>query len=313
MRAFLARYLLASPVMLAMLGMLVVHQGASAQSTPASLPTPPLDWRSKCNLAEVTKNIEYPAKAFAAGVTSGQVRIHASIRADGSIAVVYLDATNPLFDEPALHAASALKCDLSAGVAFTWPMQFELVDDDQPNSKPAPLVFLPRAHSGDSMDQNRVLILVPQGIDAAYDATGLNGLVRVISEPFASRLTEALRARGLQVVNVLDQTSKPFEDKFTTYDIQNLAGRAVILALQPVTVEDDEQIQLKVQYSEPRLISENGRPLSVVPDAIVSRSYFLKGSKSGATTQKVDAMADDFLSVLVEQKRVAPAAAAGAH
>lgn len=150
-----------------------------------------------------------------------------------------------------------------------------------------------------------LLILSPQGVAPEKDTIGFNVLVRNVTQAFAAELLPALQSAGLTYRNVLDQQpGQGLGEKLAIHSVRNGARQVILLTVEVVSVDDDEQLQLQAQFIEQEFTQEKAVVSGVKAVSVLTRSYRLRGSRSGDNPASIDELAADYVAYLQGQKRL---------
>ncbi len=254
---------------------------------------------SHCNWRDASQAVEFPQSALKNGVIGGEARVHGEVMADGRIAVAFIETSDPVFNEPALAGVRGIKCTLPPGSPFQWPLTFKI---DEPAS--AATGTLERSLGDVKGTERRIVMLLPQGIDPSNDHDGLNDLSRRLDSALGARICEALQRRGIGVIAILDQRPVGILEKLEAYAGTLRARHVLVITVEKVAVDDEDQLRYRVQYGDNDLIFKADRLEAVVPSGTMTRTFKIKGSKSGAANISAESIADDFLKGLDSDGRL---------
>ena len=254
----------------------------------------------RCNWHDASGQIQYPQNAVKNMVDSGETEVHGEVKADGRIAIGFIESTDPVFFEPALVGVGSIRCTSPAGSPFSWPVGFR-VDDGTTTATKATLT---RKLSDAAGSERRIVLLLPQGIDPSNDHDGLNELSRRLNSALGARICEDLQRRDIGVIAILDQRPVGIQEKLEAYAGSLQARHILVVTVETVTVEDELQVRYRLQYSDDDLLMKSGRLEAVVPTGTVARTYKIKGSKSGPTNVLVESISENFLKGLDDDGRL---------
>lgn len=254
----------------------------------------------RCNWHEASSQIQYPPSAAKNNVDNGEALVHGEVKADGQIAVGFIESTDPVFFEPALAGVGSIKCTSPAGSPFSWPLGFRIDDDSGAPAKIAP----PRRLSDAAASERRVVMLLPQGIDPSNDHDGLNDLSRRLDSALGARIAEDLQRRGIDVISILDQRPVGIQEKLEAYAGSLQARHILVVTVETVPVDDEQQLRYRLQYSDDDLIIKSQHLEAVIPTGTVAHTYKIKGSKTGMANALVETISEDFLQGLDHEGRL---------
>lgn len=160
----------------------------------------------------------------------------------------------------------------------------------QPRSQPALLKVNPK----------EIVILAPQGVDPGKDTVGFNSLVERVTRSFAAPVEQQLLASGYRVDYVLDQ--KPglqIGQKLALYAHQYSAARVAVATIESEIDNGDDQLQLRIQYTEGELTAT-----AFTARTSLDKRYVLRGSRSGDNPHSITDLADDYVSFLAQSGRL---------
>ncbi len=171
------------------------------------------------------------------------------------------------------------------------------------------LVFMASCATTETSQQSAkkvdLLILSPQGVAPAADTVGFNKLVSNVTQAFSKELVPVLESKSISNINVLDQNPKyDSGQKLATYSVKHGAPSVIILMIETETRGKDERMLLHVQYVQQEFLEEKGSIKGVKAKSVLDKSYFLRGSVSGDSTETVTDLVEDYVKFLKTNNRI---------